>query len=151
MNLLQTIHARWAADADLTILLPATDDNSPGGTNRVHTGMDFDPTLPFAVIELQGSVPEQIDQCGRAIDRASIRIQVFTADHAQGEKIIHAIKAAFTRSDFDLLAGSSSSSGVDADRVMNMQRTNDSQFQEPDGTWRFVIDFDCWVFLLSGY
>lgn len=151
MNLLETIQARWAADADLSILLPSTDDNSKGGTNRVHTGMNFDPELPFAAIELQGSTPEQIDSCGQAIDRAAIRIQVFTKDHKQGETIINAVKKAFTRSSFDLVAGSSSSSGVDADRVMNMQRTNDSEFQEEDGTWRFVIDFDCWVFLLNGY
>lgn len=151
MNLLQTLHNRWADDTDLTLLLPATDDNSPGGTNRVHTGLDFDPDLPFAVIEKLSTATEQIDACGQAIDRVAIRIQVFTDNHDEGEKIIKAIKAAFTRTVFDIEAGSSSSSGVDADRVLNMQRTNDSQLQEEDGTWRFIIDFDVWVFLLNGY
>ena len=148
MNLLQTIHDRWADDADLTLLLPATSDKD---TNKVWTGLDFNPALPFASIEKLGGSPEQYDNCDTAIDRVAIRIQVFTEDHDQGEDIIRAIKAAFDRSDFTLAGGSSSSSGEDAEAVLNMQRTNDSQFQEEDGTWRFVIDFDAWVYLPYGY
>jgi hypothetical protein len=147
MNLLETIHDRWAADADLTRLLAATSDET---TNRVHTGLNFTPILPYAVLEKQGGSPVQRTECG-TIDRVSLRMQVFTANQQEGEKIIRAIKAAFDREEFDLEGGTSSSSGEDTDSVLNMQRTHDAAFQEADGVWRFIIDFDVLVFLTDGY
>lgn len=138
MNLAQVIHQRWAAAEALNDLLP---------TSRVFTGLSPDPTTPYAVItkadDSPGGAGGPAAYCndGSAVDRVRVRIEVFHDDRAAAAAIMHQIKVAFDRSDF-ALAGS--------DRVVNMQRSHDSERQEKDGLWRLVIDFDCTVYLASG-
>ena len=132
MNLAQVIHQRWAADSTLNGLLPAT---------RAYTGLSFDPVRPFAVISKENDKPESYHSDGSAIDAVGMRIQVFHDHYDAGAEILHHIKAAFDRTAFDL-AGS--------DKVLNIQRSNDSERQNPDGVWQFIIDFKCTVYLASG-
>jgi len=132
MNLAQVIHQRWAADSALDNLLPAT---------RVYTGLSFDPARPFAVISKESDKPETYQSDGAAIDAVGLRIQVFHDHYDAGAEIVHQIKAAFDRTAFDL-AGS--------DKVLNIERGNDSERQTNDGVWQFTIDFNCTVYLASG-
>jgi hypothetical protein len=132
MNLAQVIHQRWAADTTLNGLLPAT---------RVYTGLSFDPLRPFAVISKESDKPETYHSDGSAIDSVGLRIQVFHDNYDAGAEIAHQIKAAFDRTAFDL-AGS--------DKVLNIQRGNDSENQNDDGVWQFIMDFNCTVYLASG-
>jgi hypothetical protein len=132
MNLAQVIHQRWAANSALNNLLPAA---------RVYTGLSFDPSEPFAVISKEKDRPETYHSDGSAIDVVGLRIQVFHDHYDAGAAILHQIKTAFDRTNFDL-AGS--------DKVLNIKRANDSERQTDDGVWQFIIDFDCTVFLASG-
>jgi hypothetical protein len=132
MNLAQVIHQRWAANSALNNLLPAA---------RVYTGLSFDPVEPFAVISKEKDRPETYHSDGSAIDVVGLRIQVFHDHYDAGAAILHQIKTAFDRTNFDL-AGS--------DKVLNINRANDSERQTDDGVWQFIIDFDCTVFLASG-
>jgi hypothetical protein len=132
MNLAQVIHQRWAANSALNNLLPAA---------RVYTGLSFDPAEPFAVISKEKDRPETYHSDGSAIDVVGLRIQVFHDHYDAGAAIMHQIKTAFDRTNFDL-AGS--------DKVLNINRANDSERQTDDGVWQFTIDFDCTVFLAAG-
>ena len=132
MNLAQVIHQRWAANSALDNLLPAT---------RVYTGLSFDPVRPFAVISKESDKPETYQSDGAAIDSVGLRIQVFHDHYDAGAEIVHHIKAAFDRTAFDL-AGS--------DKVLNIERSNDSERQTGDGVWQFTVDFNCTVYLASG-
>jgi len=132
MNLAQAIHQRWAANAALNDLLPAS---------RVYTGLSFDPVRPFAVISKESDQPHTYNSDGSAVDTIGLRIQVFHDHYDAGAEILHHIKAAFDRTSFDL-AGS--------DKVLNIQRSNDWERQHNDGAWQFVVDFKCTVYLASG-
>ncbi|MGD0516486.1 MAG: DUF3168 domain-containing protein [Thermoguttaceae bacterium] len=132
MNLAQVIHQRWAADSTLNGLLPAT---------RVYTGLSFDPTRPFAVISKESDKPETYHSDGSAIDAVGLRIQVFHDNYDAGAEIAHQIKKVFDRTAFDL-SGS--------DKVLNIQRGNNSENQTDDGVWQFIMDFICTVYLASG-
>ena len=132
MNLSQVIHQRWADNAALDDLLPAS---------RVYTGMSVDPSPPFAVISKQSDKPVERFGDGSAIDQIGLRFQVFHENLDDGAAIVHQIKAAFDQTNFDL-AGS--------DKVINMVRADDSEHQLDDGSWQFVIDFKCMVQLATG-
>jgi hypothetical protein len=132
MNLAQVIHQRWAANSALNNLLPAT---------RVYTGLSFDPLRPFAVISKEKDRPESYHSDGSAVDVVGLRIQVFHDHYDAGAGIVQQIKTAFDRTNFNL-AGN--------DKVLNMQRSNESERQNNDGVWQFIIDFDCTVYLAAG-
>ena len=132
MNLAQVIHQRWAADSTLNGLLPAT---------RVYTGLSFDPTRPFAVISKESDKPETYHSDGSTIDAVGLRIQVYHDNYDAGAEIAHQIKKVFDRTAFDL-SGS--------DKVLNIQRGNNSENQTDDGVWQFIMDFICTVYLASG-
>lgn len=132
MNLLQVIHERWAATAALEDVLSAT---------SVFTGMAFDPTLPFAVIEKNTDNADMYANDGMSVDSIGVRMQIFHENHDDGAEILHQVKTAFNRTEFDLSGN---------DRVVNMHRTNDFEIQEEDGAWRFVIDFNCRTYLAAG-
>ena len=132
MNLAQVIHQRWASAEALSALLPAA---------RVYTGMSVDPATPFAVIAKESDRPLERFGDGSAIDVVKIRIEVFHENLDGGAAVVHQIKVAFDCTSFDL-AGS--------DKVINMERSNDFAIQQDDGTWRFVIDFNCLVQLATG-
>jgi hypothetical protein len=132
MNLAQVIHQRWAADATLNGLLPAT---------RAYTGLSFDSVRPFAVISKQSDKPESCHSDGSSIDAVVMRIQIFHDHYDAGAEIVHHIKTTFDRTAFNL-AGS--------DKVLNIRRSNDSEKQNNDGVWQFTIDFSCTVYLAAG-
>jgi hypothetical protein len=132
MNLAQVIHQRWAADAALSSLLPAS---------RVYTGMSIDPTTPYAVITRQSDRPAAYFNDGSTVDRIGVRVQVFHHAYDAGAAVVHQLKLAFHLAEFPL-SGS--------DKVLTMQRANDSEQQNKDGVWQFVVDFDCTVYLASG-
>ena len=132
MNLLQAIHERWAADDDLSSLLPAA---------RVFTGAGFDASLPSAVITKRSDRPDSYQSDGSAIDLVVLRMRVFHAQHDAAAEIVHEVKKAFDRASFDL---------ADGDTVLDMQRINDYEQQRDDGAWEMIIDFKCTVYLASG-
>ena len=70
-----------------------------------------------------------------------VRVQVFQDNYDAGAAIVRQIKAAFHLAQF-ALSGS--------DKVLSMQRSNDSEQHNDDGTWQFVVDFTCTVYLTSG-
>ena len=132
MNLAQVIHQRWAADAALDALLPAS---------RVYTGLSFDPARPFAVMSKESEKPVTRHSDGSAIDAVGLRIRVFHDHYDAGAAIAGQIKKSFDCAAFDL-AGS--------DKVLDMQRADDSEKQTDDGVWQFTIDFNCTVYLAAG-
>lgn len=132
MNLSQIIHQRWAAATALDDLLPAT---------RVSTGLNVDPTTPYAVISKESQSPESLHHDGSGVDEVKLRIQIYHDHYDRAVAILEQIKVAFDRTSFDL-SGS--------DRVLFMQRTGDFENQNDDGLWRIVVDFRLTVFLASG-
>ncbi len=132
MNLVQAIHQRWAASAGLDALLPVS---------RVYTGISVEGTTPYAVITKQSDRPWVYLSDGSTIDRVGVRVEVFHDDYDAAAAIMHQVKAAFDRADLTLTGG---------DRVINVQRLDDSERQDNDGLWRLTIDFLCTVFLETG-
>jgi hypothetical protein len=129
MNLMQVIHQRWVANASLNVLLPAA---------RVYTGLNCDPTLPFAVISKESRKPVSYHSDGSAIDSVVVRIIVINDHYDAGAEIAEKIKSAFDRTTFDLSGG---------DKVLDIQRKNDSEQQNDAGLWQFTIDFSCTIYL----
>ncbi len=146
MNLFEVLHERWAADATL--------DNSGEGilpASRVFTGQSlaaFDSDrLPFAVMDkgsgrpIMQSSADSGTPCNEAVDSIGVLIQIFHENWDAGEAIMNAVKSLYNRTNFDL-AGT--------DKVLTMERDDDSHFQENDGTWRFLISFRVLVYLPAG-
>jgi hypothetical protein len=132
MNLVQAIHQRWAAATTLSTLLPAS---------RVFTGASFDSALPLGLINKESDKPDSYQSDGSAIDLVVLRVRVVHVEYAAAANIVHEIKRAFDRTSFDL---------DDGDKVLNMQRLNDSEQQQSDGNWEMIIDFKCTVYLALG-
>ncbi|MGW8256754.1 MAG: tail completion protein gp17 [Thermoguttaceae bacterium] len=132
MNLAQVIHQRWAEATTLNDLLPAS---------RVYTGLSFDPSRPYALISKENQRPQTYHSDGSAIDAVGLRIRVVHDEYDAGAEIVNQVKIVFDRTAFDL-AGS--------DKVLNIERTNDTERQNNDGVWEFSIDFKCTVFLNVG-
>ncbi|MBN2581412.1 MAG: DUF3168 domain-containing protein [Pirellulales bacterium] len=132
MNLLQVLHQRWSADAALSNLLPAS---------RVFTGLSPDRSLPYAVFSKASQRPLSLLGDGSAVDRVGVRIRLFHDRYDDGAEIAQQVKAAFDRIAFDL---------ADDKKVLNMQRTDESEEQHDDGAWEFTVHFDCTVSLPAG-
>jgi len=132
MNLAQVIHQRWAAASGLNDLLPAA---------SVYTGLSVDPQMPYAVISKRSDRPMARHNDGSGVDAVGVRIEVFHDNRDAAAAIVEQVKATFDRTDF-ALAGS--------DKVINMQRTNDSERQNDDGVWQMTIDFQCAIYLAPG-
>lgn len=129
MNLAQVIHQRWAAAAGLNALLPAA---------RFYTGMNVDPTPPFAVLNKLNGRPTARFNDGSACDTVGVRIEVHDSDYDHALAVLAQLKLAFDATSF-AIAGS--------DRVLDMRRTDDTQQQRPDGVWVVTVDFECWVYV----
>ena len=132
MNLAQVLHQRWAADAALNSALPA---------GRVFTGPSVDPNTPFAVITRRSARPRTHFGDGSGIDTVAVRVEVFDESYDAAAAVVHALSGAFDGVTFDL-AG--------ANRVLIMQRRDESEHQSVDGVWRLTVDFDCTVYFDSG-
>ncbi len=127
MNLLEVIHQRWSAATALNALLPASD---------LHTGMRVASAMPYAVVTKSSQRPDVYLSDGSVIDNVGLRIEVFDESHDAASAIVDQINAAFDRTAFDLSGN---------DRVVNMRRSNETNRQEDDGTWRMVIELECTV------
>lgn len=142
MNLLKNIHERWGDDAVLIGLLPAS---------RVKTATTSDTTLPFAAWTKDSQSPVMMSNDGEASDDVGLRCQVFHESYDAGAQIVNRVKAVFHNARFDMEScGGSSSGETCCDTMMVMRRVNDYEIQEPDGVWRFVIDFTAKVHLPGG-
>ncbi len=127
MDLLKTIHQRWAAATALNNLLPAT---------QVYTGTAADPTMPYAVVTQRSDRPDAYHHDGSALRTVGLRIEVVDDDLDDALAIVQEVKTAFERTDFDL---------SDNDRVLNIQRADEKH--QHDGAWRLTVDLDCNVYL----
>jgi hypothetical protein len=136
MNLAQVLHARWAANAELDRLLPAT---------AVMTGLNIagDPATRYASVTLRGGGVESYANDGSSVDQVRVRIDVYDDDYDHGRTVADAVLAAFDRSDFALANGA---------RVISMQKAGIPQeVQDPQsGRWSWPIDFHCRVSLPAG-
>ncbi|HUT11851.1 MAG TPA: DUF3168 domain-containing protein [Thermoguttaceae bacterium] len=132
MNLAEVIHQRWAAAGGLNGLLPAT---------SVYTGLSVDPEMPYAVISKRSDRPMARHNDGSGVDAVGVRIEVFHDNRDAAATIVEQVKTTFDRTDFTL-SGS--------DKVINVQRVNDSERQNDDGVWQMTIDFHCAVYLAPG-
>lgn len=141
MRLLETLHDLWAAHTALNAAL---------ASSRVFTGLNFTLDPPYATILKDSDIYVAQDNAGQSVDTIGVTIQVFHENHDAGARIVDRIKACYNRTHFTLNT-SSSSSGEESDRVIAMQRQSDSEFQEDDGTWRFVVGWTVSVFLREGY
>ena len=131
MNLEQAIHQRWAADSDLTTVLPA---------ENVVTGRRGSRQVPYATLHRK--------QCRNLlrtndgdVDEATVLIHVWHDDYDAGRAIVERVTAAFDGSDFTL---------ADDQRVVRMRRTADSTREHDDGLWLFSLEFLAYVYLPSG-
>jgi hypothetical protein len=126
-GVMQAIHQRWAGAAQLSALLPAA---------RVSTGASPNPSLPRAVLTKQSDRPVAVCNDGSAVTEIGVRIEVFHPDYDAAAAVIQQAAVQFDRTDFAL---------PQSGRVINMRRTDDSEQQQEDGTWRMAIDFLCVV------
>ena len=127
MNLAHMLHDRWAADQQLSQILPAS---------RVFTGTSVMPAMPVAVISRLRSEPavQFADGCG--LDTVGVRMELYDPSYDASLAMLNAVKRAFDRTSFQL-AG--------CGKVLFMRRTADQTCQEPDGAWHTTIDFLCTV------
>ncbi len=131
MNLAQVLHQRWAAAEPLNSLLPV---------ERVFTGTSVTPAMPLAVISRCKARPAVRFTDGAGLDTVGVRIELYDPSYDASLAVLEALKRAFDGASFDLAS---------RDRVLSMRRTADHAHQEPDGTWRTVVEFDCTVLLPS--
>jgi hypothetical protein len=108
---------------------------------RVTTGRAADETLPYATLTRLKNHTAFRTNAGDAVDEVTLRIHVWHDDYDAGRAVVEQLKAVFDRSDFALDS---------ADRVVQMQRTDDSASQHDDGIWQFAIEFLVQVHLASG-
>jgi hypothetical protein len=127
MNLLEVIHQRWAAAAELNALLPVS---------NVYTGLSPVSTTPYAVITKLSERPVAYLNDGSVVSIVGLRIEVFDESYDAAAAVSHQVKAAFDRTEF-ALSGSN--------KVLNMRRADDYYRQRDDGTWRLAIEFQCTV------
>ena len=132
MNLERGLHTRWAADVTLIALLPAA---------RVTTGVTANAAPPYCVLSKTNGRPRARFNDGTAVDDVEVRFTVLHEDHAAGLAIANQVRRSFDRCRFDL---------ADSNRVIWMQRTGESDFQDEDGIWNFVLTFRCLVGLAVG-
>ena len=132
MNLAQAIHQHWAAAADLDDLLPAS---------RLYTGLAVDGVMPYATLSLAIKRPASRHHDGSAVETPSATIRIFGQSYDAVAAIAQQLQRAFDGADFALSGN---------DRVIDVRRCGESQIQDGDGVWQFVIEFDCTVYLESG-
>lgn len=131
LSLIEAIHRRWTDSAALCALLPAS---------RVTTGMSAEPGVPRAVIHKQSDRPLVACNDGSAVAQVGIRIRVFHDDYAAAAAVVDRLKAMMERAEFAL---------TDGNRVIDVQRADDSQEQQEDGVWQMTVDFNCAVHLAA--
>ena len=101
--------------------------------NRIVTGdvQSSDMQLPYATVNLESNQSEFRSNTS-SVRRPGIRFKVWHDDHKSGAKIRDGIKKLFENKSFTT---------SDANLIL-IRHENDFAFQEPDGVWQFVIDFE---------
>ena len=135
MDLARAIHTRWAADADLVALLPVA---------RVMTGVyaEDEPDFPYAVIRTTGDAPVAQANNSMAVDEVTLEIIVSDDDYDDLLAIVHRVKQAFNRADFDI---------TDSCKVIDIERQWDYPVQDEDTlVWDWIIIFAVRVYLPAG-
>ena len=90
------------------------------------------PSLPRAVLTKESDRSAAVCNDGSAVTEVGVRIEVFHPDYDAAAAVIQEAASLFDRTDFALPQGG---------RVINMRRTDDSEQQQEDGTWRMAINF----------
>jgi hypothetical protein len=134
--LLGAIHQQWAASPGLAGLLPAA---------RLSTGASPNPSLPRAVLTRQSEQPLAACNDGSAVASVGVQVEVFHLSYDAAATIVDQVTKVFDRADFPLDDGP-----PEGARVICMRRTNHSEGQEADGTWRMTVDFACAVYRPAG-
>ena len=124
MSTEQLLHTWWAASATLNGLL----DSAVLTTGKAQ---DENTTLPFATLSRENNQDDHRTNCGRT-DRGTFRVKLWHDSHALGQAIQAALIAAWDNKTYD-------SGGV---QIVSARRSNDFHFQEDDGVWQFVTDFE---------
>ncbi len=119
MSLEQAIHARWAGDGTLTALVPA----ARFVTGKALGGL----ALPCAMLSRVGQ-RRATRTSSRSVAEVQVRFDVFGAALGTLRQTADAVKARFDRATF---AGGAT--------VLRMRRTDESQEQADDGTWRLSL------------
>ena len=134
MNLLATLHARWAAATALNTLLPIA-----SVTTGVHVPNAADPSFPFGTIERSGD-GERSYTDGGAYQDIPIQMTVYNGrnQYDEGLAIADAVEDAFDRTDFALAS---------PDTVLVMRLTGREELEDDDGNWSFVLGFNCHTYL----
>lgn len=118
MDLARALHERWAADGDLNAALDSS---------RVMTGNYYEeePDLPYAIIRMTGGVPVMQANNDCAVDEVQVEIIVSHDADNYDEllTIVHRVKQAFNRADFNL---------ADSCKVIDMERAWDYPIQDDD-------------------
>ncbi len=133
MKLEQAIHARWAAAAGLSALLPA---------ERFTTGRTHAVLRPYANLIRKPGRTLCRTHAGEAVDEIPLEIHVWHDVFDAAQAVAQEVKAAFDRSRFPLSDGA---------KVLQMRRAGESFIQHPDGVWQWILGFHVQVLLPSGY
>jgi len=142
MDLARAIHTRWAADGDLVALLPIarvmTGTYVQVGEENSHGEPDF----PYAVIRTTGDQPVAQANNDMAVDEVTLEIIVSDDDYDDLLAIVHRVKQAFNRADFDI---------TDSCKVINIERQWDYPIQDEETlVWDWIIIFAVRVYLPAG-
>lgn len=122
MSLEQAIHSRWASDASLIALLPAS---------RFTTGKALGgAALPYAALSRQG-VQDSVHTSSRRVDAIHVRFDVWANDLTTGKQVSDAVKARFDGQSF-------TEGGVN---VLRMRNVDVTEVRADDGTWRLTLDY----------
>lgn len=123
MSLESALHARWAADAELSALLPV---------ENLKTGLVRGAGMPCARLVRKACRAALSTNAAETLDEVALEFHVWHEDYDAGRAIADAIVTAFDRGRFDISP---------SERVLCLRRVLDSAQQEDDGPWQFTLEF----------
>jgi hypothetical protein len=132
MNLLKYVHLQWAGNPALSGLLPV---------ERVFTGQSDGPSPPYAAISKLGQRPCTRHGDGSSLERAALRVEIFSADYETGRAILDAVQRAFDGAAFDADENA---------KILDVRRTDETEKQLNLDHWRFAADYECLAYLPNG-
>jgi hypothetical protein len=132
MNLLKYVHLQWADNPALNGLLPV---------ERVFTGQSDGAAPPYAAISKLSQRPYTRHGDGSSLERAALRVEIFTADYETGRAILDAVQRAFAGAAFD---------ADEIAKILDVRRTDEAEKQLNLGLWRFAAEYECLAYLPDG-
>ena len=124
MSVYEVIHDWWGETVAITAVIPATQFV----TGHVH---DVEMPLPYATLVQDGGATMIRTNCGRVLKIASMRIQCWLENHATGVALQEVLKQTFEDQQHEI-AGY---------KIERMRLNNELHFQEDDGVWQFLTDW----------